>query len=122
MVTVTITILPASPETGVYVNVNGDVVEDDGVTVPPPFSVMVTLVAPPPKVLPLTVTAAVPQVLPEVAERVTVAGLAQSQLTVKSGPVVVHPEALRTVTVWSPLLTEVKILPGWNGPVSRRYW
>jgi hypothetical protein len=117
-----ITILPASPETGVYVNANGDVVEDDGVTVPPPFSVMVTLVAPPPKVLPLRVTAAVPQVLPEVAERVTVAGLAQSQLIVKSGPVVVHPEALRTVTVWLPLLTEVKILPGWNGPVSRQYW
>lgn len=99
VVTVMTTVLPASAATGVYVNVNGDDVDDVGVTVPPPFSVMVTLVAPPPKVLPLTVTAVVPQVLPEVAESVTVGGLAHPQLTEKIGPVVVHPEAFCTVTL-----------------------
>jgi hypothetical protein len=69
------------------------------VTDPPPFSVIFTLVALPPKVLPLTVIAAVPQVLPEEAERVTIAGFAQSQVTVNVVPVVVQPDEFRTVTV-----------------------
>ena len=60
---------------------NGDVVEVVGVTVPPPFSVMVTLVALPANVLPLNVTAVTPQVLPEVAPSVRRGGLIHPQLT-----------------------------------------
>ena len=78
---------------------NGDAVEDAGVTVPPPFSVIVTLVALPPKVFPLTVTAVIPQVLPVVVPSVSSGGLMQPQLTVNSGPMVVHPDVLRTVIV-----------------------
>lgn len=59
----------------------GEVEEVVGVTVPPPFSVMVTLVALPPKVFPLNVTAVMPQVLPEVAASVRRGGLAHLQLT-----------------------------------------
>ena len=77
----------------------GDAAADPGVTVPPPFSVIVTLVALPPKVLPLTVTAVIPQVLPEAAPSVTSGGLTQPQLTEKMDPVVVQPEELRTVIV-----------------------
>jgi len=40
------------------------VVVDAGLTVPVPFSVIVTPVALPPKVLPLTVTGVVPHVFP----------------------------------------------------------
>jgi len=105
-----ITVLPASAATGVYVKVNGEVVDEVGLTVPPPFSEIVTLVAPPPKVFPLTVTAVTPQVLPVVAERVTVAGLPQSQATEKIDPVVVQFDAFRTVIVWFPLLTGLKTL------------
>lgn len=94
-------------------NEKGDVAEEVGVTVPPPFSVMVTFVALPPKVLPLTVTAVTPQVLPEVAERVSSGGLTQPQLTEKVVPVVVHPEELRTVMVWLPLVTLLKEVPVW---------
>ena len=79
--------------------VNGDAFEDTGVTVPTPFSVIVTLVALPPKVLPLTVTAVMPQVLPVTAPNVSNGGLTQPQLTENSGPVAVQPEAFLTVTV-----------------------
>jgi hypothetical protein len=89
----------------------GEVDEEAGVTVPPPFSVIVTFVALPPKVLPLTVTAVMPQVLPEVAPRVNSGGFAQPQLTEKVVPVVVHPEELRTVIVWFPLVTLLKEVP-----------
>ena len=91
----------------------GEVDEDAGVTVPPPFSVMVTLVALPPKVLPLTVTAVMPQVLPEVADRVNSGGLTHPQLTEKIVPVVVQREALRTVMVWLPLVTLLKTALVW---------
>lgn len=91
----------------------GEVDEDAGVTVPPPFSVMVTLVALPPKVFPLTVTAVTPHVLPEVAGRVTRGALTHPQLTEKVMPVVVHPEELRTVMVWLPLVTLLKEVPDW---------
>ena len=77
----------------------GDAVADNGVTAPPPFSVIVTLVALPPKVLPLTVTAVMPQVLPAVAPSVRSGGLMQPQLTEKREPVFVQPEELRTVIV-----------------------
>jgi len=46
--------------------------DDEGLTVPAPFSVIVTLVALPPKVLPLTVTDAVPHVFPLLLFNVTV--------------------------------------------------
>ena len=68
-----------------------------GITVPPPLSVIVTLVALPPKVLLLTVTAVVPHVPPEVLLSVTVGGLPQSHVTGKAGPVVVHPKEFLTV-------------------------
>lgn len=75
VVIVMITVLPASPAEGVYVNANGRVVEDAGLTEPEPFSVIVTLVALPPKVFPLTVTGVVPQVLPLMLLNVIVGGL-----------------------------------------------
>ncbi len=78
---------------------NGDADADAGVTVPPPLSVMVTLVALPPKVFPVTVTAVIPQVLPETDPRVRSGGFTQPQLTEKSSPVVVQPDELRTVMV-----------------------
>jgi hypothetical protein len=46
--------------------------DDKGLTVPVPFSVIVTLVALPPKVLPLTVTGDVPHVFPLLIFNVTV--------------------------------------------------
>lgn len=91
----------------------GEAEEDAGVTVPPPFSVMVTLVALPPKVFPLTVTAVTPHVLPEAAVNVNRGGLTQPQLMEKVVPVVVHPEELRTVMVWLPLVTLLKEVPVW---------
>jgi hypothetical protein len=48
VVTVIVTDLPASSTAGLYVNEKGDVVAEDGLTVPKPFSVIVTLVAEPP--------------------------------------------------------------------------
>ena len=51
-------------------NANGETVADAGFTEPPPFSVIVTLVALPPKVFPETVMAVVPHVLPVADERV----------------------------------------------------
>lgn len=91
----------------------GEVDEDAGVTDPPPFSVIATLVALPPKVLPLTVTAVTPHVLPEVAPRVNRGGFAQPQLTENVAPVVVQPDELRTVMVWLPLATLLNIVPVW---------
>lgn len=99
VVTVMITVFPASPEAGVYVNENGEVFVDVGLTDPAPFSVMLTLVALPPNVFPLTVTAFVPQVLPEELLNETVGGVTQPQDTEKLLPVVVHPAAFFTVIV-----------------------
>ena len=97
MVTVITTTLPASPATGVYVKLKGDDVDDTWLTVPPPFSVIVTLVALPPKVFPVTVIAVIPHVLPDVADSVRSGGFTHPQLTENSGPVVVQPDELRTV-------------------------
>lgn len=121
VVTVMITVRPASAAVGVYVKANGDVAEVGGVTVPPPFSVIVTLVALPPKELPLTVTAAKPQVLPDVAPSVRSGGLTQPQLTEKGSPVVVQPDELRTVIVWLPFNTSLKMLLVCHVPLLRRY-
>ncbi|MBN1386962.1 MAG: hypothetical protein JW965_00860, partial [Bacteroidales bacterium] len=89
-------------------NENGDEPDKEGVTVPAPFSVMVTAEADPPNVLPLTVTGVVPQVLPEELLKVTIGGFAQPQATMKLGPVVVHPADVLTVIVWDALDTPVK--------------
>lgn len=56
---------------------NGRVVEVFGLTVPAPFSVIVTRVALPPNVLPLTVTGVVPHVLPMILPSVTVGEFTQ---------------------------------------------
>jgi hypothetical protein len=81
------------------VNENGDEPDNVGVTVPAPFSVMVTAVAEPPNVFPLTVTGVIPQVLPEVLLKLTSGGFAQPQATTKLGPVVVQPADVLTVIV-----------------------
>ena len=67
-----ITILPASPAKGVYVNAKGFVLDVVGLTVPAPFSVIVTLVALPPNVFPLTTIGVIPQVFPLLLLKVTV--------------------------------------------------
>jgi hypothetical protein len=68
--TVIVIIFPISELFGVYVNENGDFVEDDGLTEPAPFSVIVIFVALPPNVFPANVNAAVPHELPSVLLRV----------------------------------------------------
>jgi hypothetical protein len=90
-VTVIVTVFPISLVAGVYVNENGDVVEESGVTIPEPFSVNITLVALPPNVFPETVTAMVPHVLPLVELRKTAGGLIHPHDTTKELPVFVHP-------------------------------
>ena len=95
--------------------------DEDGLTEPPPFSVMVTLVALPPNEFPVTVTAVIPHVLPVVAPRVSRGGLTQPQLTENSGPVVTHSDEFRTETVCVPLATLVKTLVVCQVPASRRY-
>jgi hypothetical protein len=72
VVTVIITDFPRSPFFGVYVKLNGDTVDEVGLTDPAPFSVIVTFVALPPKVFPVTATGVVPHVLPVALLRVTV--------------------------------------------------
>jgi hypothetical protein len=99
VVTVMVTTLPASAAIGVYVKSNGEVVDEDGLTDPEPFSVIVTLVAPPPNVLALTVTGVVPQELPLVLLKVTAGGFKQPHVTGKLVPVVSHPEEFLTVIV-----------------------
>jgi hypothetical protein len=99
VVTVIITVLPISPAPGEYVKANTLDWDDVGLTVPEPFSVIVTLVALPPKVLPLTVTGVVPQVLPLVLLKVRLGGFAHPHETGKLAPVVVHPDEFLTVIV-----------------------
>jgi hypothetical protein len=99
----------------------GEVAEDAGVTVPPPLSLIVTLVALPPNVLPVTVTPVVPHVLPALADKVTSGGFAHPQFIENVAPVVVQFEELRTVIVWSPLGTLMNEVPVWKAPASSRY-
>lgn len=100
-------------------NENGFVVDDTGLTVPAPFSVIVTLVALPPKVLPLSVTGVIPHVEPLTALKVTDGGFAHPHDTGKLAPIVVQPEAFFTVIVWLPLATFEKDTPVWKVPPSR---
>jgi hypothetical protein len=78
VVTVIVTVLPASATIGVYVKLNGLELVLIGTTLPAPFSVIVTLVALPPKVFPLMVLATVLHVLPLVLLKVTVGASAQT--------------------------------------------
>jgi hypothetical protein len=70
------TVLPASPAEGVYVKANGLKSVTEGVTIPAPFSVIVTLVALPPNELPLMVTGVALHVLPLVLLSETAGGFA----------------------------------------------
>jgi hypothetical protein len=70
--------------------------EEPGLTLPAPFSVIVTLVALPPNVLPLTVTGDVPQVLPEVLLRWSVGPFTQPHSIWNDDPVVTQPAAFLT--------------------------
>jgi hypothetical protein len=81
------------------VNEKGVTEELPGVTVPAPFSVIVTCVALPPKVLPLTVTGVVPQVLPALLLNDKVGGLAHPHDTENGLPVFVQPDEFLTVIV-----------------------
>ncbi len=108
VVTVIITIFPASAATGVYVKANGELLVETGDTEPAPLSVIVTAVAVPPKVLALTVIGEVPHVLPELLLKETVGGSTHPHETSKAGPVVVHPEEFLTVILCVPLDTPVK--------------
>ena len=110
VVTVIVTVLPASPAAGVYVNVNVDVTVEDGLTVPAPFVVIATEFALA-NVLPFTVTGAVPQVLPLMLLSETAGPFTQPHETEKLLPVVVHPETLRTVIVWLPFATLLNAVP-----------
>jgi hypothetical protein len=76
---------------------NGEVPVEDGLTVPAPFSVMVTLVAFPPKVLPLTTTGVVPQVDPLAVNKLTVGPSTHPQSMENVLPVLVQPDEFRTV-------------------------
>ena len=99
VVTVIVTVLPASKAVGVYTKENGVVLVEAGITEPSPFSVIVTPVALPPNVLPLTVIAAVSHVLPAVLLSVTAGGLTHPHETEKPAPVAVHPDEFLTVIV-----------------------
>jgi hypothetical protein len=113
VVTVIITILPASAAKGVYVKVKGFVLDEVGLTVPAPFSVIETLVALPPNVFPLIVTGVIPQVFPLLLLKVTVGWLTHPQSTWKTAPVVVHPDEFLTDMEWLPLTTFEKDVPLW---------
>ena len=91
-----ITVFPASASAGVYVNENGDVPDDPGVTEPAPFSVIVTEVAFV-NVFPVTVIGVVEHVLPFVEDSTSVGPFAHPHDTMKLAPVVEQPEAFRTV-------------------------
>ena len=92
---------------------NGEVVVEDGVRVPRPVVVMVTVVALV-KVLPPMEAGDVPHVLPVVEESVRVGGVAQPQATLNVLPAVVQSEVVfLTVTKWLPSATPVKVGLAW---------
>jgi len=96
---------------GVYVKLNGDA-DADGVRVPRPAVVSVTVVALR-KVLPLTVRGVVPHVLPVVAESVRAGGVAQLQATLTLPTWDTQPVAFLIVRVWFPSATPVKEAVAW---------
>jgi hypothetical protein len=86
-----ITFLPASPAAGVYVKEKGDEFAEVGLTVPSPFSVIVTLVALPPNVFPVIVIGDIPHVDPFMAVNNTAGPFIQLQFTVNVFPAAIHP-------------------------------
>ena len=108
MVTVIVTVFPASPAAGVYVKSNGDELAVAWLTVPAPFSVIVTLVALV-NVFPVTDTGVIPQMLPLKLDSVNAGALGQPHDTVKLAPGVVHPAAFLTVIAWLPSATPVNV-------------
>ena len=108
VVIVIVTGFPSSPDDGVYVKLNGDEPEVPGLTVPLPSCVIVIRVALV-NVFPLTLTAVVPHVFPLMLLRVMAGPLTQPHETEKLLPVVVHPDALRTVIVWLPFATPLNV-------------
>jgi hypothetical protein len=115
-----ITVFPASASAGVYVNPNGDVPDEPGVTEPAPFAVIVTEVAFV-NVLPVTVIGVVEQVLPFVAASTREGPFAHPHDTMKLTPVDEQPEALRTVILWLPFETPANVMPVWKTSPSRLY-
>jgi hypothetical protein len=109
--TVIVTVFPTSPAAGVYVKPNVLLLELVGVTLPAPFSVMVTLVALPPKVLPLTVIGEVPQVLPLALLKFRVGAFTQPQSTLTVETADIQPVTVfLTLICLLPLVTLLKIL------------
>ena len=108
VVTVIVTVFPASPAAGVYVKANGEEAEAAGSIEPAPFSVIVTEVALV-NVFPLIVTGVVPHVLPLVLLRLMAGPLTQPHDTEKLFPVVVHPEPFLTVIEWFPFAIPVNV-------------
>jgi hypothetical protein len=74
VVTVIVTVWPASPDAGVYVNEKGEELADEGLTEPCPSVEIVTCVALPPKTLLVTVTGTGSHVVPLAELRFTVGG------------------------------------------------
>ena len=96
VVTVIVTVLPLSPLAGLYVKAKGLTLDEEGLTVPDPFSVIVTVVALPLNVLSETVTGSVPHVLPLVELRIMSEGFTHPHETAKIPVVVTHPWAFLT--------------------------
>jgi hypothetical protein len=113
VVTVIITVLPISCTAGAYVNEKGDELAVDGLTVPEPFSVIVTFVAEPPKILPLTIMGVPPQMFPLVLLKVTVGELMHPHDTEKLFPDELHPDEFLTVIAWVPFATALKTVLVW---------
>lgn len=99
-------------------NENGEELAEEGLNVPAPFSVIVTVVALPPNVFPLTVMGVVPHTFPLKLLSNKVGGLTHPQLTLKLLPVFVHPDKFITVIVWFPFATPVKVVLAWYVPAS----
>jgi len=97
VVSVILTVFPASPGAGVYVNAKDEVLTLAGEMAPSPLVVIVTLVALPPKVLPLMLTADATHVVPDVLLNTSTGPLTQPQSTANEDPVLVHPAEFRTV-------------------------
>lgn len=114
MVTVIVTIFPASPAAGVYVKLNGEELALPGFTLPKPLWLRLTAVALPPKVLALTVIGVMPQVDPAFEPRVTTGLLAQPQFTFTL--VITDSHCVLsslTLTVCAPFDTMLKTFDTW---------
>jgi hypothetical protein len=92
------TVFPKSPTDGAYVKVNGVEFDVAAFIDPDPLCVMVTIVALI-NVFPLMDTGAVPQAFPLVLLKLIAGAFVHPHDTVKLFPVVVQPDAFRTVMI-----------------------